>query len=694
MLIFTVIQLLVSSFGIVAAILNFVFRRFGKTSIFLSLFLVFSSLSVSALTLHGLFPDWPINAAIQLSYYLIVALVPLGAIVSYTIGREEHGKFLQGRRLSFGLMVVAAFSGIAWSYSYSVPVELLSLLPEDSAALGPGGYFCALYIVLISITILASLEQTLRNAPEHVRWEFKFLLLGMAGVASTVIYIASKVLLFSPFVGLVSLASLRLFPFIFPFSCLLILISWKRSTGRWKVMVAPGIIYSSVTLIGVGAYLIFASIAVRWAEKWSSPEISIEAALFLFLLLLLAIVLLGTNFRHRVKYWVRRNLLAGKYDYRLFWLEASDRVRSLDPPEIVAEALADIVQQAVGVIDVSVWLRYQNPTRLKLVGMRGEKVYPLASEMVGIVEQLFDIVKPTAVSAIGDVASKEPMLSFLVQTKAAVLVPLHSSNRVVGLLTVGPNRNHRPYDWDTLEFLGVLGLHAAGELHKTDLLATVIEAKENEAFRNFSTFLLHDLKNFASTLSLVARNASKFQDNPDFQRDAFQSVYETSQKMKHLCNSLKTFSESPINKKLGNLNQIVRAVADNISGDLSHRLVLELEDVPALLIDAEDIERVLRNLLLNAIEAISKEGTVTVRTRNHSDQVEVAVEDNGCGMSPDFINKELFVPFHTTKSEGLGIGLYQSKRIIEAHKGTIKAESKQGHGTVIRIFFPLPSENA
>jgi len=67
----------------------------------------------------------------------------------------------------------------------------------------------------------------------------------------------------------------------------------------------------------------------------------------------------------------------------------------------------------------------------------------------------------------------------------------------------------------------VLGRHAAGEFHKADLLETVVKTKEAEAFKAFATFLLHDLKNFASTLSLVARNAHKHSNNPDFQKDAF-----------------------------------------------------------------------------------------------------------------------------------------------------------------------------
>jgi signal transduction histidine kinase len=122
---------------------------------------------------------------------------------------------------------------------------------------------------------------------------------------------------------------------------------------------------------------------------------------------------------------------------------------------------------------------------------------------------------------------------------------------------------------------------------------------------------------------------------------------------------------------------------------MSDRLVLELSEVPPVLLDAEEVGRVLRNLLLNAREAIAPEGTITLKTRSYPDRVELTVEDNGCGMAKEYIEKELFVPFHTTKGDGLGIGLYQSKKIIEAHQGTIRVESREGVGTVVFVSFPL-----
>jgi putative PEP-CTERM system histidine kinase len=278
-------------------------------------------------------------------------------------------------------------------------------------------------------------------------------------------------------------------------------------------------------------------------------------------------------------------------------------------------------------------------------------------------------------------------------THASLLVPLSSSSRIVGVITVGPDRSGRAYDWEAREFLRALAGHAAGEFHKSDLLATLVEAKEDEAFRAFSTFVLHDLKNFASTLSYIAQNAPRHQHNPEFQKDAFQSVYDTAEKMKRLCNSLRTFSSAlAADKKLADLNQVVRSVADTLNAGISKHLRLEMTDLPPVLVDPEEVKRVIQNLLLNAREAISEDGTIIVRTSDLGDKIEVSIQDNGKGMSPSFREKELFQPFHTTKSGGLGIGLFQSKKIMEAHRGSILVESEERKGTKVTLIFPAPKK--
>jgi hypothetical protein len=562
--------------------------------------------------------------------------------------------------------------------------------------LGPSGYAAALCLLIVTVMALANLEQTLRSLDEQLRWEVKFLALGLGASFAVTVYVSSAVLLYSPRYAHVSLVSVRLLAGIFLVSCLLMLVSWKRSSGRGRVFVSHGLVYSSITLLGVGVYLIASSLLARWASQWAEPGFPVEPLVFLLSLLVLGIVLLTTQFRHKTRRWVRRYLLAGRYDYRAFWLEATEKVRSTDDPSIVAGALAALVQGALGAIDVSVWIRARDPNRLQLLSALGSISGTLDAEVLGIYESIPDIAEPLAVAEGGRIADSDIPESFLRQTKAALLVPLVSSGRFVGLLTAGSDRSGKPYDWQAKEFLRVLANHAAGELHKTELLSAILQAKETEAFRTFSTFLLHDLKNFASTLSLIAKNAQRHHDNPDFHRDAFQSVFETSEKMKRLCNSLRSFSSSlATNKTLQDLNELIRSLAGSLDMGLSKHIRLELGELPRLVVDGEDISRIIHNLLLNASEAVdSSSGSIVVKTAQKDGMAEIVIEDNGRGMTAEFLGKELFLPFHTTKSDGLGIGLFQSKKIVEAHGGKIQVQSEVGKGTRVRVLLPVVESRA
>ncbi len=99
------------------------------------------------------------------------------------------------------------------------------------------------------------------------------------------------------------------------------------------------------------------------------------------------------------------------------------------------------------------------------------------------------------------------------------------------------------------------------------------------------------------------------------------------------------------------------------------------------------------NLLLNARDAVCGEraegGRIEVRTDHRGGRVVLSVADNGCGMSPEFLKDSLFRPFQTTKKKGLGIGMFQSRMVVEAHGGTIQVESEAGKGTTVRVSLPV-----
>jgi two-component system, NtrC family, sensor histidine kinase HydH len=111
-------------------------------------------------------------------------------------------------------------------------------------------------------------------------------------------------------------------------------------------------------------------------------------------------------------------------------------------------------------------------------------------------------------------------------------------------------------------------------------------------------------------------------------------------------------------------------------------------DVPPVSFDAELMERVIANLLVNAAQASPPGGIVTVKTQSDETDVEVAVIDRGSGIDPKNI-ENIFNPFFTTKSDGIGFGLAIISKILDEHGGRITVDSTLGEGSVFRVFLPL-----
>jgi len=137
------------------------------------------------------------------------------------------------------------------------------------------------------------------------------------------------------------------------------------------------------------------------------------------------------------------------------------------------------------------------------------------------------------------------------------------------------------------------------------------------------------------------------------------------------------------------LNSLVATTLNEFKSNLRAELKQDLQQVPKALMDPEQIHKVLINLVMNANDAVNGDGVIQVKTIQDGTRIGFAVRDNGCGMSDEFIEKSLFRPFKTTKKKGLGIGLFHSKLIVEAHRGTLEVKSAVGAGTEFRVLLPL-----
>ncbi|NIN00650.1 MAG: GHKL domain-containing protein [candidate division Zixibacteria bacterium] len=139
------------------------------------------------------------------------------------------------------------------------------------------------------------------------------------------------------------------------------------------------------------------------------------------------------------------------------------------------------------------------------------------------------------------------------------------------------------------------------------------------------------------------------------------------------------------------MNDVVSGVAGRIEQNgrgSKAKIQTDLGNIPTVLADRVQIEKVVGNLLLNAFEALDNGGLITIKTESREDKVILSVSDNGRGMAPEFVEKALFKPFKSTKKKGLGIGLYQCRTIVEAHQGRIEVESKEGKGSTFRVILP------
>lgn len=155
---------------------------------------------------------------------------------------------------------------------------------------------------------------------------------------------------------------------------------------------------------------------------------------------------------------------------------------------------------------------------------------------------------------------------------------------------------------------------------------------------------------------------------------------------------LQAIRPTPPQIKPASLNEVVFKTLELLQPELDNRglhiKTRVARQLPSAPLDPQQIQQVLVNLIKNAMQAMTKGGTLTLQTGEGSDGVWVSVADTGGGIPQEQINR-IFEPFFTTKEKGSGLGLMIVQRIVRAHGGRIELESQVGRGTTFRIWLPL-----
>jgi len=268
-------------------------------------------------------------------------------------------------------------------------------------------------------------------------------------------------------------------------------------------------------------------------------------------------------------------------------------------------------------------------------------------------------------------------------------ISLLSGNEFLGIMTLNEKLTKEDFSLEDIDLLKTIADQAAGSILNIKISQQLSKAKEMEAFQTMSAFFVHDLKNLASKLSLTMQNLPIHFDNPEFRNDALRAISDSVAKINAMSSGLSLLRQKIVLERTEtDLNGLITSTINILNG-CKGAIIQDLKPLPRFLMDPEQIQKVLTNLILNANEAVENGGEIRVSTEQTNGWIVLSVSDNGCGMSKDFMEKSLFRPFKTTKKQGLGIGLFHSKMIVEAHQGRIEVQSEEGKGTTFRVFLPL-----
>lgn len=234
-----------------------------------------------------------------------------------------------------------------------------------------------------------------------------------------------------------------------------------------------------------------------------------------------------------------------------------------------------------------------------------------------------------------------------------------------------------------------------------DQIAREAETRQFQSFVRLSAVLTHDLKNAIEALSLTVSNMERHFDNKEFRVDAMKSLTGATDKLRALVTRL----SNPVNTLSGehklprpvDLIPIVRRVSSTMAGPAAgqHEIKIHLPEKLAALVDAQRIEKVLENLIINALEAMHENpGRLSIAAGSTAEgKPFFSVSDTGEGISERFIKERLFHPFATTKKRGVGLGLYTCREVVVANGGSISVESEEGAGTTFTVVLPSPLIN-
>lgn len=549
--------------------------------------------------------------------------------------------------------------------------------------LSNAGFFYYVAILVLLVRAMINFEYTLTHAGPEALWRVKLDLVALGTMLAVLIFYYSHALIYRTLnMEYVPLRSLM-------FVVAVAIMTYARThwRGSARITVSRTVAFKSVTFAVVALYLLIIG-ALGEGMKYFGPHFprAVTISLAFLLGVVLLVVLMSARAKREIKVYLHKNFYQSKFDYRAQWLSLTERLASFESEDELLQKVLFAYCDTFGVKGGGLFLHQEGcgwycATSVREMGPVPE-IIPQDNLLVAYLKEkrwvFFSRDESPEIYA-----ENAP---FLEGYQISFVIPLFASDHLLGFVALGelvmPEETFRYEDFDLMK---TMARQASLAIQHQQLSRELTQAKSLEAVGNLATFVVHDLKNQVATVSLIVENARNHLHNPEFQQDLLISLENTVEKMHRLIARLRNLGESEFFTRsstdlLELANKCAKVMGDGVTVSGTAQFVP---------VDEGEIQKVVLNLILNGIEASHGAREIEVEV-GFLKAPYIKVSDRGCGMSPAFMRSELFMPFRTTKKQGLGIGLYQCRQIIEAHGGRIDVKSVEGSGSVFTIWLPPP----
>ncbi|MDI9527662.1 MAG: PEP-CTERM system histidine kinase PrsK [Pseudomonadota bacterium] len=550
----------------------------------------------------------------------------------------------------------------------------------------------AVFIIISAVMFMWIVENIHRSSTDEQKRVLKYPVLGIIalGVAFLLmgVYRLSTLSIHMDMLMLQSLISLVGIVFVLFFSI-------RFKLFEMDIFVSRYIVYHSFTFLSIGAYLVAMGLFLLGVQRLGLKISFVSMGFFVFMaLFVLAFILASKDVRQGLKFFIDTHFFANKYDYRKEWGELSGYLSIAFNEKQIIHVTAQVILDSMYISELSIFLRhgaefrcgYAFPSRLPNLSIGEDE------PLIAYLERNHSFLRKTPRGP-DDTLWKTIVTDhqdLLDRSRIELAVAMTVENKLIGFIAVGKENPGTPYGRDDIDLLTAIASQSSAALMSARFAQELAVNKEVNAFNRMSSYVLHDLKNAAGNLSLILQNAPNHMDSEEFRADMIETISQTLGRIDKVMSRLGALpSKEELSRETIPVGDLIGLLLSKLDPRLE-KLTVTTSVEPGLTVrtNRDMIERILENLIINATEALSDQGRITIQAGRENGAVSLSIEDNGPGMTEEFVRERLFKPFQTTKKNGTGLGLWQVKSIADQLGMGIEVENRPAQGVKFTIRIP------